>query len=63
MSDETRRLTDRQVEEIYGIPRRQLQQLRYLKRGPAYERLGRAIRYVRADVEAWLKKGRVEMVA
>jgi predicted DNA-binding transcriptional regulator AlpA len=29
-------------------------------RGPAFHRLGRKIRYARSDIDAWVKRNRVE---
>lgn len=39
---------------------RQLQQWRWLQTGPAYTKVGRAVRYWQSDLDAWLKAQRVE---
>lgn len=37
-----------------GKPVKTLQQWRWKREGPAYIKVGRAVRYRRADVERWL---------
>jgi hypothetical protein len=40
----------------WHLPERTLSQWRYLGKGPRYFKLGRHVRYRRADVENWLKE-------
>ena len=49
-------LNPRQVEEIYGLNRRTLANLRWLKRGPAYLKLGKQVLYPIDEIERWIKK-------
>lgn len=44
-----------EVAEYMGVPLQTLAQWRYLHRGPAYVKVGRHVRYVWADVEAFLE--------
>lgn len=53
-------LTPTQAARYVQLPARQLQQWRYLKKGPPYSLAGRAVRYRRADLDAWLIARRVE---
>ena len=39
---------------------RVLQQWRWLGEGPAYVKVGRAVRYYQSDIDAWLRANRVE---
>jgi predicted DNA-binding transcriptional regulator AlpA len=57
MSAETRLLTEVQVEATYGLARRTLQRWRLTGGGPTYHKLGRSVRYRRADVEAFIAAG------
>lgn len=52
-----------QVGELVGKPTTTLAQWRWQGIGPAYVKIGRSIRYPRADVIAWLEKNRVETAA
>jgi len=47
-------LTEEQVSEILQVPVRTLQDWRYRKSGPAYLKMGHAVRYREEAVEAWL---------
>lgn len=47
-------LTPTAVSEYLGIPESTLANWRYLRRGPAYLRVGRHVRYRAADVAAWV---------
>ena len=49
-----RLLTIREVGAYLGIPVPTLYQWRYVGKGPKAAKLGRHLRYRRADVEAWL---------
>jgi len=51
-----RSLTPQQLEKAYGIPVGTLANLRYLKRGCKYHKVGRRILYFVEDIEAWLRK-------
>lgn len=53
-------LTPNQTATYLQVPVRQLQQWRYLRKGPPYSLAGRAVRYRRADLDAWLIAHRVE---
>jgi excisionase family DNA binding protein len=53
-------LTPEEAAEELRLPVRQLQQWRYLGIGPAYVKVGRAVRYPRSDLDAWLTANRVE---
>jgi len=46
--------TTEQVAEDINIPKRTLEQWRYLGRGPKYVVTGRHVRYRDEDVAAWL---------
>lgn len=52
---EKRLLTEAQVEEIYGLRVRTLQQWRIRGFGPAFIRAGRSIRYRPADIETFIE--------
>ena len=49
------------IERILGIPKATLAQDRYLKRGLPYTKIGNRVRYLRADVLAYLDAHRAEM--
>jgi excisionase family DNA binding protein len=49
-----RLLTPTEVAEMLGIPDRTLDQWRYLRRGPAFVKIGRHARYHPEDVAAWI---------
>jgi excisionase family DNA binding protein len=46
--------------QYVGLSRAYLRQARAQGRGPAFVRLGRAVRYLTADLDAWLEAHRVE---
>lgn len=48
-------LNERQVAEITGMSVRSLQTWRLRGGGPAYVKLGTAVRYRRGDIDAWLE--------
>lgn len=52
-------LTPDQAAAYLQLPVRQLQTWRYLHTGPAYIKAGRAVRYRRSDLDAWLDAHRV----
>ena len=47
-------LNERQVAEYLNMSLASLRKWRLFRRGPKFVKLGRAIRYRRTDVEAWL---------
>ncbi|HAM22195.1 MAG TPA: hypothetical protein DCQ04_07965 [Actinobacteria bacterium] len=47
-------LDSQSVSELLDVPPRTLDQWAYLKRGPAYVKVGRHRRYQLEDVERWL---------
>lgn len=55
--------SEREVSQHYGISTGTLQNMRCQGRGPRYFKFGRAVRYKRADLEAFMEQGRVEAVA
>lgn len=53
-------LTDVQVEEMFGISRHTLRNLRFKRQGPNYLKLGtKAVRYKPQDIEDWLESHRI----
>lgn len=52
-------LTEVEVEQIFGLKQRTLQQWRFLGRGPRYVKAGRNVRYMVADIENFLDRGQV----
>ena len=52
-------LTEVEVEQVYGLKRRTLQQWRFLGRGPRYTKAGRCVRYLVSDIENFLSQGAV----
>ncbi len=57
----TSKLLDRsEVEARFGIPKRYLEMAGMRGDGPAFVRIGRRVRYLAADIEAWLQQNRVE---
>jgi len=49
-------LTPKEVQEVYGLNHRTLANLRWLKRGPAYVKLGKQVLYPIEEVEKWIEK-------
>jgi hypothetical protein len=49
-----RYLSDIEVEALYGIRRKTLQNWRILGRGPVYKKFGAACRYEVVALEAWI---------
>ena len=50
-----RLLTRSEVEEIFGVTRRFLEVAIARGEGPVFVRIGRAVRYRRADVVSWIE--------
>ena len=53
-------LNERQVQELYGFSIPYLRRARREKRGPRFLKLGKLVRYRRADIEAYLSAHEVE---
>jgi excisionase family DNA binding protein len=53
-------LTPDEAADYLRLSVRQLQQWRYIGSGPRYTKAGRAVRYRRADLDAWLDASVVE---
>lgn len=54
------RLTETEASRYIGMSRPWLRLQRMKRRGPSFLRIGRAIRYDVADLDAWMNKNRVE---
>ncbi len=54
---------EREAARILGLSRGTLSNWRTLRRGPAYVRVGRAIRYPLAEIVAFAEAGRVSLDA
>jgi predicted DNA-binding transcriptional regulator AlpA len=52
-------LTAKDVRLAFGISEKTLANWRSQGRGPAYHKLGGKVRYAVADIEDWVRKGRV----
>ncbi len=55
MSDPESLLTTAEAAEILRLSQPHLEKMRIYGRGPRFVRLGRAIRYRRADLLAWIE--------
>jgi predicted DNA-binding transcriptional regulator AlpA len=53
-------MTERQVSELFGFSVPYLRRARRERRGPRFLKLGKLVRYRRADVEAYLNAHAVE---
>ena len=53
-------LSSRKAEDFCDLGDGVLAHMRWKKKGPPFSRIGRKIVYDVADLEAWLKKNRVE---
>lgn len=53
-------LNERQVQELYGFSIPYLRRARRERRGPRFLKVGKLVRYRRADVEAYLTAHAVE---
>lgn len=54
-------LNENQVAEQLNVSVATLQRWRWAKRGPAYAKFGRCVRYEEAAVEAFINQSRVEI--
>ncbi|HTN58453.1 MAG TPA: helix-turn-helix domain-containing protein [Protaetiibacter sp.] len=52
-------LTAREAAKLLSTSEAALAQLRYRNEGPAYIKLGRAVRYRPVDIEAFIERSRV----
>ena len=50
--------TSNEVSDRTGIPEATLRQWRWLGIGPAYVKLGKAVRYSAGDLDAWIAENR-----
>jgi len=53
-------LNERQVQEVYGFTIAYLRRARRERRGPRFLKVGKLVRYRRADIEAYLSAHAVE---
>ncbi len=53
-------MTEREAGPYIGKPPKTLAQWRYLGKGPAYHKVGGSIRYLQADLDAFLAEHRVD---
>jgi len=56
---EKRYLREREVSQQYGFSMKTLQLWRWQGRGPAYCKVGASVRYLVADLDAFMEQGRV----
>lgn len=60
-ADMEKYLTTADVADALGLAERQVKRMRERGDGPPFSRIGRAVRYRREDVEAWVEAQRVEV--
>lgn len=53
-------LTPEEAADYLKVTEQKLADLRYLKEGPRFRKVGRLIRYSHADLDSWLDQGTVE---
>ncbi|MBN7483814.1 helix-turn-helix domain-containing protein [Mycobacteroides abscessus] len=53
-------LTPEEAADYLKVTEQKLADLRYLKEGPRFRKVGRLIRYTREDLDAWMDAGTVE---
>lgn len=58
-----KKYTDAEVAEILGVKKQTPRAWRCLGRGPAYVRVGRCVRYLKSDLDAFLAANRVDPTA
>lgn len=51
-------LNEKQAAELLSVTVRTMQSWRVTGGGPPYVKLGRAVRYIKSDLEAWILKGK-----
>jgi len=54
-------LRPKTVEEVYGLHRKTLANLRSAGRGPRYLKVGKCVFYRPQDIEEWFRKHGIEM--
>jgi predicted DNA-binding transcriptional regulator AlpA len=55
-----RLISERTVEQLFGLSRRRLQKWRHEKAGPPWYKIGRSCRYLAEEVETFIRSSRVE---
>jgi len=60
MSDTTRALTEREVAEMLGLSVATLRAWRHRGKGPRFLRLGRSVRYLSSDLDAFVRASAVD---
>lgn len=53
-------MTEKRAAEILGLAEQTLRNYRHIRKGPPYIKMGRSIRYLEADLRAYLEKHRVD---
>lgn len=57
MSDDIELLTTEQAADFLGLSPRTLEDWRYKGGGPRYKKVGRSVRYVKAELIEWVQEG------
>jgi len=60
MQIEKNYLTDVEAAQVLGLSKQTLRNWRFNRRGPAYHRAGRAIRYAKADLQSYMQARRID---
>jgi predicted DNA-binding transcriptional regulator AlpA len=60
MKEEAQFLKDLEVHKLTGLGLSTLRNYRHLRKGPPYVKVGRAVRYERNDVIAWLNAQKIQ---
>jgi predicted DNA-binding transcriptional regulator AlpA len=56
----TKFLTEHDVSKLTGVAVQTLRNWRHKRRGPAYSKIGRLVRYDPDDVEAYIQRRRID---
>lgn len=59
-TNDTTPLCTKIAARVIGLDHRTLEQWRYQGKGPPYLKVGRQVRYIREELDAWLQGRRVE---
>ena len=59
MAELQKSLNEKEAAKILGVSQKTLQSWRWMRKGPAYVRYVRAIRYLPADLAAYQEKNRI----
>jgi len=59
-TNDTTPLCTKIAARVIGLDHRTLEQWRYQGKGPPYLKVGRQVRYLREELDAWLQGRRVE---